>query len=147
MSASNESSDERLLGQVKWFNNQLNYGFVTVISEGQHNGVDVFVHQTSINPIVSNYRTLTQGEYIEFIITTNDGDKHPYHATEVTGIQRGKLMCDFYNPQSRRGNHSETNGGNSYGGGGSRNNSGGNSRGQRRTNNQSHGREESQNSS
>ena len=139
MSASNESSDERLLGQVKWFNNQLNYGFITVISEGQHNGIDVFVHQTSINPVISNYRTLTQGEYIEFVVTTNDGDKHPYHATEVTGIQRGKLMCDFYNPQSRRGNNPGNPSGNNYNsdGGGRHNSDGGgrhnNNRSQHRT--------------
>ena len=133
MSASNESSDERLLGQVKWFNNQLNYGFITVISEGQHNGVDVFVHQTSINPVISNYRTLTQGEYIEFVVTTNDGDKHPYHATEVTGIQRGKLMCDFYNPPLRRGNNSGNPSGNNSNSDGGEYNNRNNNRSQRRT--------------
>ena len=133
MSASNESSGERLLGQVKWFNNQLNYGFVTVISEGQHNGVDVFVHQTSINPVISNYRTLTQGEYIEFVVTTNDGDKHPYHATEVTGIQRGKLMCDFYNPSPRRGNNSGNPSGNNSNSDGGEYNNRNNNRSHRRT--------------
>ena len=39
--------ETRVLGQVKWFSNQLNYGFITVLSEGEHNGIDVFVHQTN----------------------------------------------------------------------------------------------------
>ena len=43
--------------------------------EGKHNGVDVFVHQTNICPQVSNYRTLTQGEYVEFKLTENPTDK------------------------------------------------------------------------
>ena len=106
MSSSNTSTTgEKLLGQVKWFNNQLNYGFVTVISEGEHNNDDIFVHQTSICPVVSNYRTHTQGEYVSFHFAKNDNEKHPFHAINVTGVNGGKLMCDFYNPQSRRGNH------------------------------------------
>ena len=100
-----DSNETRLEGQVKWFNNQLNYGFITVISEGQHNGVDVFVHQTSIIPTVSNYRTLTQGEYVSFVFSENTNERHPYHATEIKGIKGGKLMCDFYNPNMRRNNH------------------------------------------
>lgn len=103
------SASNKLEGCVKWFNNQLNYGFITVISEGQHNGVDVFVHQTSIRPQVSNYRTLTQGEYVSFVFTENENDKHPYHATEVSGIRGGKLMCDYYNPNHRRGGERRNN--------------------------------------
>ena len=61
-----------IVGQVKWFSNQLNYGFITVLTEGQHNGIDVFVHQTNVCPQVSNYRTLTQGEYVSFILTHNE---------------------------------------------------------------------------
>ena len=97
-------STDKLTGYVKWFNNQLNYGFITVTTEGKHNGVDVFVHQTNINPQVSNYRTLTQGEYVEFLLTENPTDKHPFHATHVTGIHGYKLMCDYFNPNFRRTN-------------------------------------------
>ena len=103
------AEDNKLLGQVKWFNNKLNYGFITVISEGDHNGVDVFVHQTSVTPQVSNYRTLTQGEYVSFVFSENENESHPYHATNVTGINGGKLMCDFYDPNRRRNNNSNQN--------------------------------------
>tara|TARA_B100000242_G_C43030132_1_gene479845 strand:- start:202 stop:579 length:378 start_codon:yes stop_codon:yes gene_type:complete len=115
----------KLLGQVKWFNNQLNYGFITVISEGEHNGVDVFVHQTSVTPQVSNYRTLTQGEYVSFVFSENENEKHPYHATNVTGVNGGKLMCDFYDPNRRR-NHNNS-GSNSHNGGHRSNNRNNNS--------------------
>ena len=100
-----------IVGQVKWFSNQLNYGFITVLTDGEHNGIDVFVHQTNICPQVSNYRTLTQGEYVSFILTHNEGEKHPYHGTNITGYGGGKLMCDFHQSSqrnSRRGhNHQE----------------------------------------
>jgi cold shock CspA family protein len=91
-----------IVGQVKWFSNQLNYGFITVLTEGEHNGIDVFVHQTNICPQVSNYRTLTQGEYVSFILTHNEGEKHPYHGTNITGYGGGKLMCDFHQSSPRR---------------------------------------------
>ena len=89
---------EILNGQVKWFNNKLNYGFVTIISENEHKDKDIFVHQTNIEPEVSNYRTLTQGEYVSFYLAkTKDTGKHEFHAIEIKGINRGKLLCDFYN--------------------------------------------------
>lgn len=97
------STTDTIVGQVKWFNNSLNYGFITVLSEGEHNGVDVFVHQTNICPQVSNYRTLSAGEYVSFILTHNEGDKHPYQGTNITGYGGGKLMCDFYQPRTQRG--------------------------------------------
>ena len=116
-----------IVGQVKWFSNQLNYGFITVLSEGEHNGIDVFVHQTNISPQVSNYRTLTQGEYVSFILTHNEGEKHPYHGTNITGYGGGKLMCDFHHssPRYSRGGHNnrEGRGERREGGGGRRENS------------------------
>lgn len=93
-----------LNGQVKWFNNKLNYGFITIIQNESHNGKDIFVHQTNVMPEESEYRTLTQGEYVSFYLAkTKENTKHEFHAIEVKGIDRGKLMCDFYNP--RRGRH------------------------------------------
>ena len=99
-----------IVGQVKWFSNQLNYGFITVLSDGEHNGIDVFVHQTNICPQVSNYRTLTQGEYVSFILTHNEGEKHPYHGTNITGYGGGKLMCDLHqsSPRHSRGGHNHS---------------------------------------
>ena len=44
------------------------------------------MHQTNITPQVSNYRTLTAGEYVSFNLTHNDGEKHPYHLAEIVNI-------------------------------------------------------------
>ena len=43
-------------GQVKAFNAKKGYGFISVHGETD---MDVFVHQTNINPLRSTYRTLT----------------------------------------------------------------------------------------
>lgn len=84
-------------GQVKWFNNHLTYGFITVVSEGEFNGIDVFVHQSKIN--AAGYRTLRIGEYVTFQMMRNEeGAQHPYHAADVTGIHGGKLMCEIPRP-------------------------------------------------
>ena len=63
------------------------------------------MHQTNICPQVSNYRTLSAGEYVSFILTHNEGDKHPYQATNITGYNGGKLMCDFYQHKTQRGDN------------------------------------------
>jgi len=103
---------EYLNGQVKWFNNKLNYGFITILDNGDnvHKGKDIFVHQTNILPEVSEYRTLTQGEYISFYLAkTKETTKHEFHAIEIKGIERGKLMCDFYNtPRNRESSHNSS---------------------------------------
>ena len=49
-------------GTVKWFNNQKGYGFITPES-----GSDVFVHHSAIQG--SGYKSLTDGEAVEFEIT------------------------------------------------------------------------------
>lgn len=89
------SSSDRLLGCVKWFDNELNYGFVTVISPGEHYQKDIFAHQTNIKTSSEDtYRTLYSGECIEFTLTSTTNDKHPYHATEITAFQGNKLQCE-----------------------------------------------------
>ena len=40
------------------------------------------------------------------LISENPNEKHPYHATDVKGVNGGKLMCDFYNPQMKRNHYS-----------------------------------------
>jgi cold shock CspA family protein len=52
------------IGQVKWFNNKIGYGFITLLNEETQK--DVFVHHMNICPLESNYRTLKIGEYVEF---------------------------------------------------------------------------------
>jgi cold shock CspA family protein len=81
----------KYVGQCKWFNDLLGYGFVTVC-DGEDKGKDIFVHHSGIMPLNSNYRTLKKGEYLNFdIINGLNG----LQAVHVTGIQGGPLMCDF----------------------------------------------------
>ena len=74
-------------GQVKAFNAKKGYGFISVHGETD---MDVFVHQTNINPLRSTYRTLTRGEYVSFDIS--DDDKR--QALNVRGVGGGTLRCD-----------------------------------------------------
>ncbi|NMC46829.1 MAG: cold-shock protein [Chloroflexi bacterium] len=64
---------EKEQGTVKWFNGSKGYGFIE-----RDSGEDVFVHYTSIQQ--DGYRTLTEGQRVEFIVT--QGDKGP-QAQEV----------------------------------------------------------------
>ncbi len=52
-------------GKVKWFNNKRGYGFI--VPEA---GPEVFVHQTAIK--VAGYRTLCQGEPVNFDLVVSD---------------------------------------------------------------------------
>lgn len=74
-------------GQVKWFNNTRGYGFITVHGDS---AVDVFVHQTNINPTLSTFRSLVEGEYVSLDISTDDKKQ----ALNVQGINGGSLRCD-----------------------------------------------------
>ncbi len=55
----------RLRGRVKWFDARKGYGFIA--REGQE---DVFVHFSSIE--MDGYKTLDDGEEVEFDIVTTD---------------------------------------------------------------------------
>ncbi len=61
-------SSERVIGTVKWFNDQKGYGFLS--HEG---GKDVFVHHSAIFSM--GYRTLNEGDRVEFSI--ENGPKGP----------------------------------------------------------------------
>ena len=63
----------RLNGRVKWFRNNLGYGFITVVSPGApENGRDVFVHQSNVHPAVSTYRTLIKDEYVSLDLSDEE---------------------------------------------------------------------------
>ena len=49
-------------GTVKWFNESKGYGFIA-----QENGPDVFAHFSAITG--SGFKTLTEGQQVEFVIT------------------------------------------------------------------------------
>jgi len=52
-------------GTVKWFNADKGYGFIAV-----DGGRDVFVHYSAI--LADGYRSLEQGQRVEFEITQSD---------------------------------------------------------------------------
>jgi len=64
-------------GTVKWFNNSKGFGFIA-----RENGEDVFVHFKAISG--SGYKSLTEGQQVEFIVTK--GQKG-LQAEEVTIIE------------------------------------------------------------
>lgn len=79
------------IGQCKWFNDKLGYGFVTICN-GADKGKDIFVHHSGIMPLNSNYKTLRKGEYIQFDVVEG---QNGLQAVAVKGIGGGPLMCDF----------------------------------------------------
>lgn len=63
-------------GTVKWFSNEKGYGFIE-----REDGDDLFVHFSEI--AIDGYRTLAQGQRVEFEIT--QGDKG-LQASKVTPV-------------------------------------------------------------
>ena len=51
----------KLVGRVKWFNNEKGYGFI----EYKENE-DIFVHYSAIEQ--DGYKTLAEGQYVEFVL-------------------------------------------------------------------------------
>jgi cold shock CspA family protein len=95
-----------LTGCVKWFNNSLNYGFITVLTEGEYLNLDVFSHQTNIKTKHNCFRTLYTGECVQFELAKSDNTKHPYHAVNISGFNGGMLHCE--NPNYRQTNGTKT---------------------------------------
>ncbi|MCK4234205.1 cold-shock protein [candidate division WOR-3 bacterium] len=63
-------------GTIKWFNENKGFGFIQ-----QEDGPDVFVHFSEIQG--EGYKTLNEGDEVEFEIT--EGDKGP-KAANVTKL-------------------------------------------------------------
>ena len=63
-------------GHVKWFNESKGFGFIA-----KDEGTDVFVHYSAIN--ASGFRTLTEGQQVQFTVT--QGPKGP-QAENVTPV-------------------------------------------------------------
>lgn len=66
-------------GTVKWFNNDKGFGFIQ-----RENGQDVFVHFRAIMAKGNGYRTLAEGQRVEFTVT--QGQKGP-QAENVTVVE------------------------------------------------------------
>jgi CspA family cold shock protein len=63
-------------GTVKWFSDQKGYGFIS--AEGQQ---DVYVHHSEIEG--NGFRTLHEGERVEFDIKTSDRGAEAAHVTKI----------------------------------------------------------------
>jgi CspA family cold shock protein len=61
----------RTTGTVKWFNDQKGFGFLAR-EDGEK---DVFVHHTAIQGESGGFRTLAEGQKVEFDVV--DGTKGP----------------------------------------------------------------------
>jgi cold shock CspA family protein len=94
------SSDARMIGMVKWFNTKSGFGFITVLSEGDLNGKDIFAHYTSLRVTNSQYKYLTQGEYVEFMLIKSTNESHEVNASDVSGMLGGPLMCETHRAQA-----------------------------------------------
>lgn len=56
-----------MIGRVKWFNNEKDYGFI----EYKENE-DIFVHYSAIE--IDGYKTLSEGQLVEFkLVETSKG--------------------------------------------------------------------------
>ena len=67
---------EKITGTVKWFNENKGFGFIE-----REGGPDVFAHFSAIQS--SGYKTLAEGQRVEFIVT--DGQKGP-QAEEIVAV-------------------------------------------------------------
>ena len=98
----------KYVGNCKWFNHKIGYGFVTIVSEGENKGKDIFVHHTGVKPKNSNFRTLQKGEYIS--LDVEDGT-NGLQGVNITGVFGGPLMCDnvIYRNNYRNNKFSQNN--------------------------------------
>lgn len=66
-------------GTVKWFNYQKGYGFIT-----REDGIDYFVHYSNIK--MDGYRSLEEGDIVEFEVTMEEMNPKRIHAINVQPI-------------------------------------------------------------
>lgn len=83
------------VGCVKWFNNKVGYGFITVKHDGKV--FDIFVHHSAIQVRSEQYRYLVQGEYVQFKWSNTKNRQYKWNAVSVCGIGNGPLMCETRN--------------------------------------------------
>lgn len=85
------SQSKRVVGRVKWFNSKTGFGFISYGKDSK----DIFVHHSELQVKDEQYRYLTQGEYVEFIVSpTDDGSQYDAVAKSVTGLFLEPLLCE-----------------------------------------------------
>jgi len=66
--------------KVKWFDNRKGFGFIE-----QPSGDDIFAHYDSIE--ANGYRTLKQGQYVEFELIKTEKGLQAQHIKPVKDLQ------------------------------------------------------------
>jgi len=96
------------LGCVKWFNNKVGYGFITLVDPHTNVEKDVFVHHSALRVAAEQYRYLVQGEYVDFLLVKSvDNSSHEYCAGQVSGVNGGKLMCETRNEYTQQNSQTQ----------------------------------------
>jgi cold shock CspA family protein len=99
-------------GVVKWFNVAKGFGFI----QPEDGSADIFVHQTNI--IADGFRSLAEGEPVEFEVDDNEGRPKAVNVTGPGGAQpQGQPRQSFGGGGSFGGYDDRRGGGGSYGGG------------------------------
>ncbi len=90
-----QETEERFTGQVKFFDKDRGFGFITKINDDK----EYFVHFSAIKPTTQCWNVLYKGEYVEFSI--GNGSKGE-QAENVTGVSGGSLLCEHEFEYRRR---------------------------------------------
>lgn len=77
----------RFNGQVKFFDRERGFGFVTRLDDK----VDFFVHFNDIQPSQKFWSVLYEGEYVEFGLREGPNG---IQASKIKGIGGGTLLCE-----------------------------------------------------
>tara|TARA_Y100000741_G_scaffold349348_1_gene318375 strand:- start:3075 stop:3461 length:387 start_codon:yes stop_codon:yes gene_type:complete len=84
------SSNNSLVGKVKWFNIDLRYGFITILDDCIHKNKDFFIHRNFLKTDLK-FKCLFKGEYVLVdICETNN----KLQCKNVRGIENGLLLCE-----------------------------------------------------
>lgn len=90
----------KYIGCVKWFNRKAGYGFITTMESEQR---DIFVHHSVISVSKQQYRYLVEGEYISFDILDATIGEYSHVASNVRGVNGGRLLCEVHRPRISTG--------------------------------------------
>lgn len=91
-----QQQQDRIVGQVYWFDRRKGYGFIRVKGEEESSERDIFVHQSNITVSTENvFRFLVKDETVSFIVQDVEGGKYKHIASDVTSIDGGILKCEI----------------------------------------------------